>query len=105
MDERKRDKKIIIDFNPSARTQVELPLEDYDYVNKVIREAAIKFAEEEDKHILIILMGLIRKRLREDPSFAQKLRELLDLDKILRPKKKVKVVSKGRDFVEYELGC
>lgn len=63
-------------FNPSKRNE-EWEDQDLSWVEKTIREAGIKFAERQDKEIMIILMSLIRKRLREDPQMGKKLRALL----------------------------
>jgi len=67
------------EWNPSERDSITLD-PDLDFVRKTIEEAALQIAEEEEKYFLIVLMGIIRKRLREDPTIAEKLRELLKLD-------------------------
>lgn len=105
-------KKKLVLFNPSSRNPIVIDEEDLDYIREAISEAGIKMAESEDKRLLIMLMGLIRKKLRDDPTFAPKLRDLLELEdyfKEFRSKKKVAVkkVRVGNDYheYEYELGC
>lgn len=79
------------EFNPSARNGKEAD-QDLDYMEKVIEETALKTAGQEEKSLIILLMSLIRKKLRENPSFAQKLRELLELDDIWIKRKKSKIL-------------
>lgn len=110
----KEKKNVIVGFNPSARNQLELDAEELDYIGRMIREAGIKLAKTEDEALMIVLMGLIRKNLREDPTFARKLRELLGLDEYFKgmrskpqyPKKskkmkRIRKIRVGTDYWEY----
>lgn len=65
----------------------------------------MQLAEEEDKHLMIILMGIIREKLRTDPTFAEKLRKVLGIDMMRKKQGKMTIKRKnGKDVTEYEIG-
>jgi len=74
----------LLGFNPSSRKMAELPKGELDYISDVIEKAAVKFAEEEDKRMMILIIAIIRQKLRTDPNFSKKLRVLLELDRYAR---------------------
>ena len=66
------------EFNPSSRNA---PREYRDLIGEAIKEAGIKFAEVAEKEAMIMIIERIREKLLEDPTFAEKLRTLLEMDK------------------------
>lgn len=105
MAKRKRCNQII-GFNPSARNEISLDTSDLDRVKKIVEEASLKFASAREKNDIILMIGLIQKRLREEPDFEKKLKDFLRLDEYLFPKKKTSQrTSLWRKEITYELGC
>jgi len=82
-----KKRKVILTFNPSSRNPVTLDEDGLDFIESTIRNAGIKFADEQDKQTMIILMGIIRKKLKHESDFAQKLREFLEIDKLIQENK------------------
>lgn len=84
--EKEKEEKRIIAFNPSSRTPIAgFDSKELDYIRKTIEDAALKMAEREDKEVMVIIMAVIRKKLRDDPTFADKLKNFLELELYLKP--------------------
>ena len=88
-------------FNPSSRSFLEG--EDFDYIRKAIEEASIAITDTMEREAMIMLLGIIRKKLREDPDFAEKLKTLLGIDLKIKRKTILNPHNLGYEAqIEYE---